>query len=456
MSLFYSLFIANSVAPYASAQSRPPRRHCAMERPTLEPSNEVFMDIDAMPNLRAISKKNGTESAALPAAIVDFSKDAILSKDLNGIITSWNKAAEVLFGYSADEAIGQSIRLIIPDDRWAEEATILKRLKRGQRIENLETVRKHKNGTTLDLSLTISPLRDATGRVVGASKVARDISAQKQTERHMRDTEDRLRTLADELENEVRARTRDLEQRNAEVVQQSEQLRKLWHRLQQTQDDERRRIARELHDSAGQILAALSMNVARIAGQVTDNAVVAKTLEESEALLQQLSQEIRTTSYLLHPPLLDENGLSGAIGMYTDGLAERSGMKIDFRISDSFGRLPNDLELAAFRIVQECLTNIHRHSGSKEAKIRIRRHSDGIQLEIQDNGTGISAERLAAIQTGRSGVGIRSMRERVHHFGGSLQIDSNGIGTTVTISLPCSMSDSRESLSGSGLARAAF
>ena len=152
--------------------------------------------------------------------------------------------------------------------------------------------------------------------------------------------------------------------------------------------------------------------------------------------MQQLNKEIRTTSYLLHPPLLDENGLSQAILWYIQGLMERGGLNIDFDISEDFGRLPADLELAIFRVVQESLTNIHRHSGSKTAKIRLSHTNGTILLEIQDQGKGISAEKLADLRAQRSGVGITGIRERIRQFKGEMDIQSNGSGATIVVRLP--------------------
>ena len=153
-------------------------------------------------------------------------------------------------------------------------------------------------------------------------------------------------------------------------------------------------------------------------------------------MVQQLSKEIRTLSYLLHPPLLDETGLSETISWYIKGLAERSELKIQLDISENFGRLPPDQEVAIFRIVQECLTNIHRHSGSEKAVIRLSRNFESVSLEIQDSGTGMSVEKLAAIRTHRSGVGITGMRERVRHLRGNLDIQSSPTGTKISVALP--------------------
>lgn len=491
------------------------------------------------------------------AAIVDSSDDAIISKTLDGIITSWNKSAERLFGYKRDEAVGKHITLIIPEDRQDEETRIIERLKRGERIDHFETLRRRKDGSLIRLSLTISPVKDEAGRIIGASKVARDITHQKQIEvalaerarlldlssdailvrdaadritywnqsacdlygfsrkeavgrvshdllqtifpdpldqilenvgrdnrwagelihkrkdgsqitvasrwaldrdeggnwksvletnnditqqkendRALRESEERLRVLSNSLEVQVRERTDELERRNAEILQQSDQLRELSIRLLRTQDEERRHIARELHDSAGQIVAALGMNLASMTEQAKKTPGLAEALEDTQELVQQLNKEIRTTSYLLHPPLLDENGLPQAIEWYMQGLMERGDLKIDLDIPKDFGRLPADLELAVFRIVQESLTNIHRHSGSKTASIRLSRAEGKVLLEIQDQGKGISADKLVAIKAQRTGVGMTGMRERVRHFKGGMDIRSNGDGATIVVTIP--------------------
>jgi len=388
--------------------------------------------LDELPALRLQADR----AIGLLAAIVDSSEDAIVSKTLEGVITSWNASAERLFGYTASEAVGQHISLIIPLNRRDEETVIIKRIKQGDRIEHFDTVRVRKDKTSLDISLTISPIRDASGKVVGASKIARDITQRKRIERELRDSEERYRILADALDTQVQFRTRELERRNSE-------LRELSARLMESQDVERRRIARELHDSAGQTLAALGMNLAQLAQDAKNNpAQLAKDIEDVEGLVRHLNKEIRTTSYLLHPPLLDESGLSSALNWYVQGLKERSGLDVDLRIPEKFERLPADMELVIFRIVQESLTNVHRHSGSKSASIRVAREADRIIVEVQDHGNGMPPEKLAEIQSQGSGVGISGMRERLRHFSGDLVVESDGSGTKVYATLPLTTSPS--------------
>src|ERR1700691_318905 len=405
-------------------------------------------------------RNQAEEISGLLAAIVASSDDAIISMSLDGIITSWNKSAERIFGYTPEEALGQHITLIIPPERHAEELDILARVRRGERVDHFQTVRRAKDGSLLDVSLTISPVRDSSGHVIGASKVARDITAQKQAEQALGESEQRFRVITDaspimvwmsgtdklcyyfnrgwldfvgrtleqesgngwaenvhpqdfdrclqiyvssfdarrpfEMEYRMRHHTGEYrwildravpryaadgtfegyvggcldihaQKEAAEKVRIAEDMT----RLMKAQDEERRHIARELHDSAGQTLAVLNMKLGQLI-QRADGIVpeLAREGRAIETMVQQLHREIRTTSYLLHPPLLDESGLASALSWYLEGLAERSHIAVTLDVADNVGRLPTDMELAIFRLVQECLTNIHRHSGSKTALIR--------------------------------------------------------------------------------------
>lgn len=251
-----------------------------------------------------------------------------------------------------------------------------------------------------------------------------------------------------ELELRVRERTADLDAANGS-------LRDLSTRLMRLQDEERRRIARELHDSVGQTLAALAMNLALVRSDVERLSKIANALTDSESLVRDMSTEVRTISHLLHPPLLDEAGLSSAIHWYGDGFAKRSGIKVEIDVPEDLQRLPAELETAIFRVVQECLTNIHRHSGSPVARIRVRRHQDQVDVEVEDKGRGIPPEKQEEMaNAGTPGVGIRGMRERIRQLGGTLDIQSNGKGTMVKLQLPVGDTDVGDALGTTPVAAA--
>jgi signal transduction histidine kinase len=279
-------------------------------------------------------------------------------------------------------------------------------------------------------SLSIPDVQHLAGLLAFAGGTAATIAV---GEFVRRDTASLHRSQSD-LEEKVQQRTVELQAAN-------HNLGELSARLLHLQDEERRRIARELHDSVGQTLAALSMNLAAIGADIERLAKTATTISDSTALVNDMSTDIRTISYLLHPPLLDEAGLASALTWYVKGFSERSKIDVDLRIPENFGRLSRDLETAIFRVVQECLTNIHRHSGSPVARIFIAHAEGRVRIEVEDKGNGISAQKrmeIMASTTGTPGVGIRGMRERLRQLGGSLEIRSNGEGkgTLVTAYLP--------------------
>jgi signal transduction histidine kinase len=224
----------------------------------------------------------------------------------------------------------------------------------------------------------------------------------------------------------------------AELHRKTRQLEMLNARITTLRDEERRHIARELHDSVGQLLAAISMNSAVVEAESHKlSPDAAKRLSENAAMVGEASKQIRTISHLLHPPLLDEAGLASALRWYVEGFSERSKIDAKLDIPRDFAGLSKEMELAIFRVVQECLTNIHRHAGSPTAGIRIIQGDACLRVEIEDAGKGIPPEKESIFgSSAQTGVGLRGMRERLRQSGGTLQIQSNGHGTRVTAILP--------------------
>jgi signal transduction histidine kinase len=257
--------------------------------------------------------------------------------------------------------------------------------------------------------------------------------------------EQELREAHNQLEQRVEERTialsQALQKLEAEAdmrKQREEQLRHLSVRLMTLQDEERRRIARELHDSAGQILAAIKMAVASLEFSDPRNALLSRQLEGVNALVDDALREIRTTSYLLHPPLLDEVGIASAARWFVEGFAQRSGIQVTCDIAQGIERPTRDCELVLFRVLQESLTNVHRHAGASIASVRLWLDTDHLNLEVADNGSGISKEHLPHLNcaAGTTGVGIAGMRARIHELGGCLEIASDNTGTIVMAKVP--------------------
>lgn len=293
------------------------------------------------------------------------------------------------------------------------------------------------NGRGRHYHVNIDPQRDPQGKIVGLTCASFDLTDRKIAEEALRESEARYRRLAENLDNEVRTRTRELEESMRQATRASEGLKELSARLLRIQDEERRRIARDLHDSAGQTLTALDLDLANLSEEIEKRApYLAGKVKTAEALVQQLYSEIRTTSHLLHPPLLDEAGLFSAVQWYVQGLRDRSGLQIQFEMAPDFGRLPHDMEIVVFRLVQESLTNIYRHADSETATIRIKKDRHAVVVEVRDGGKGMPPDKLAAIQSGGSGVGIRGMRERLRQFAGELKVDSGESGTIVFATIP--------------------
>jgi PAS domain S-box-containing protein len=266
------------------------------------------------------------------------------------------------------------------------------------------------------------PIRNPQGEIFRWLGTNTDITQQKEIE-------SALQEVRKELESRVDQRTTELRAAN-------EGLRELSSRLLQMQDQERRRIARELHDSIGQLLVAMALSLGTVQREEHKlSAEAARAVEDGTALVDEISKEIRTISHLLHPPLLDEVGLASALQWYIDGFAERSKIKTTVNIPETLDRLPEDQEIAIFRAVQECLTNVHRHSGSASCSVTITQDEKELRVEIRDTGRGIPKGKELSL-AGSGGVGYRGMQERLRQLGGSLEIESSGSGTIVRATLP--------------------
>ena len=331
----------------------------------------------------------------LLATIVDGSDDAIISKTLDGIITSWNAGAERLFGYTAQEAVGQHISLIIPLSLRAEEAAIVERVHRGERIEHFDTVRVDKDGKTHDISLTISPLRDSAGNIIGASKIARDITERKEIE------QERL---------------------------------ELSGRLIKAQEEERRRLARELHDDFSQRLALEAVALQTILDAIGNSQPnVSERLREVLKGVRELGSDLHSLSHDLHSSKLEILGLAQSVSSLCREFSRQHKMQIDFDEAALPEPIPSETALCLFRVVQEGIQNANKHGRASRVEVRLTGCPTGITLRLSDNGVGFDLSQDYA----SDGIGILSMKERARMLYGTFEIRSEPMkGTQITLNIP--------------------
>ena len=358
------------------------------------------------------------------AGLLDLSFNAVILRDMEDRITYWNKGAEELYGFTREESLGQVTHTLL-QTKFPEPVELIRERFRHEGRWQGELCHACKDGRLVTVisrwALTRDP--DTNSDLIMEANI--NITPTKEAEKQ-------LQNLVQTLETRIAERTQELEQA-------TEKLRELSAKLLRTQDEERRRIARELHDGVGQLLAAMNMNFSNLRNEVDGLGEEAcRCVEENVTLVEQASQEIRTISHLLHPPLLDVMGLESALRWYVDGYSERSKITVDMQLTPGFSDgLPRDFALSLFRVVQECLTNIHRHSESASAHIVVRRSSGEITLGISDDGKGIPLEIQSKISSGASsGVGLRGIRERIRQFGGRLEVHSGEGGTQVIATLP--------------------
>lgn len=337
-------------------------------------------------------------------SIAESANQAIITCDCAGSICSWNRGAQVLFGYAEEEVLGKPLVMLMPDRYRVHHQNGVERLRSGKepRIlgKTIEVYGLRKDGVEFPIELSLSGWRSGDDEFY--TGIISDLSIRKKAENW---------------------------------------LRQLSGRLLEVQDEERRRMARDLHDSTAQTLSALSLSLALVnqCADFTQQPKVAKAIAESLDLADQASRELRTFSYLLHPPLLDEVGLADALRWYVAGFTKRTHIEVELTISPgSFGRLDQDVETALFRVAQESLTNIYRHSGSSTAAIRLALEPGEIVLEVRDYGKGLPPGMQVSNDDWAVtlGVGLRGMRERVRQLRGRMEVRSVQPGTSVEVVLP--------------------
>jgi PAS domain S-box-containing protein len=341
---------------------------------------------------RTAALRQKTAEVIEKATLLDLANDAIFVKSASGAISYWNEGAARLYGWTMTEALGHS-----PAELLRSEYPIPLSEIEGQDDWEGEIRHTKRDGSRIIVASRWTKIRDSSGKLAGWLEINTDITSRKRAE---------------------------------------DAARALSSRLLSLQDEERRRIARGLHDSLGQYLAALKMNLDGL--PFLNPEQTAAIALESSKIVDRCLTETRTISHLLHPPLLDEAGFGSATRWYVEGFARRSGIEVNLDLPAEVTRLRSDVELALFRALQECLTNIHKHAGSSLVDIRMTQDAKQVRLEIVDNGHGMPTDRLHWVLQGAAkvGIGIAGMRERLRELGGSLEIRSSGKGTAVLVTIP--------------------
>ena len=332
------------------------------------------------------------------AAIVASSDDAILGKTLDGTITTWNAGAAKMYGYSAREMIGQHVSMLAPADLREEVPHILEQISRGEKVDHLETVRVTRDGRRIDVSLMISPITDEHGRIVGASTIARDITARKRDGRALQSLTGRLLIL---------------------------------------QDAERQRVAAELHDGLGQSLAIIKNRAAMARRDHTNQDLVLEQLTEIQTTATSAILEVREIAHNLRPYELDRLGLVAAIESMLERISDSSSVTLSADLEPIAGLLSPEAETSVYRMVQEGLNNVIKHSHAAAARVEIRKRGTQLVISVQDNGNGMPPPAPAGNgNNAGGGFGLAGIAERVRTLNGTLAIDSlPGRGTTLTICL---------------------
>ena len=472
------------------------------------------------------ARKRAEEARFRHTAIVESSDDAIISNNLEGVITSWNAGAERIFGYTESEAVGQPIAILIPPELRDEDDKLQQRLRLGERIEHYETVRVANGGKEVDVSLTISPIRDSEGEIVGTSKIARDITERKRAEEALRESEGRFRLVAntapvliwmsgpdklcayfnqpwldftgrefeaelgngwaegihpddrkaclemytrafdrrEEFTMQYRLRRHDGEYRwvsdtgvprfNAnrsfagyigscidvtEHKHAEEALSSVSRKLIEAQERERTRIARELHDDVNQRIALLAIELDLLEQNLPDFASqVRSRIQQVGKSVSNIGNDIQAIAHRLHSSKLEYLGIVPAIAGFCKELTEYQKVEIDFRHANIPPDLPQEVALCLFRVLQQALQNGVKHSGVRSFRVELHGAPGEIQLTVSDSGVGFETK---SAMTGE-GLGLISMRERLHLVKGEISIESQpNHGTTIRAHVPLRSQD---------------
>ncbi|MGB9245171.1 MAG: PAS domain-containing sensor histidine kinase [Candidatus Acidiferrales bacterium] len=364
--------------------------------------------------LNALGGVGGGQTDVFRLLIESIKDYAIFVLDPEGNILTWNPGAEAMKGYTKGEIVGKHFsNFYLPEavqSGWPRRELALA-IKEGRFAD--EGWRVRKDGSTFWASVMITPLRTEDGTLAGFAKITQDLTERRKGEEQIQ-----------ALNRELRQRVSQLDEARRVIELRTFELQKLSGQLLHIQDEERRRLARELHDDLGQQLSALSM-LAKKGGN-----------KEMSEVVDSASASVRSLSYLLHPPLLDETGLRSALDWYIEGLAKRSGIQISFTIKPHiFPRLTREIETTIFRIIQEALTNVYRHAGTESARVEIEKQSEWVTVRVRDYGKGLPPEANSRSPL-NVGVGISGMRERVRQFGGDLTLTGAEPGMLVEAKIP--------------------
>jgi len=339
------------------------------------------------------------------SAIVASSDDAILSKGLDGVIRSWNAAAERLYGYTAAEAVGRGIALIVPDELAGEVDEILHEIAANRRVEHFETVRRRKDGSLVDVSLSVSPVLDGGGRVVAASVIARDVSGRRAMEIALKESERRRMEI---LASMLRA-----------------------------EEAERSRIATELHDDTVQVMTASLFALDRVAliARRSENQQIESAVTVTRATLEEATARARRLMFELRPSILHEHGIIPAVNVLADETRRETGARTEVR--GSVGRYGHDVEELVYRSLQEALANVRKHAGATEVAIRFEDDGTALVCEVADNGRGFDPVAIRDRPGAALHAGLDTMVERIRAAGGETTVDSRrGAGTRVRLIIP--------------------